>query len=430
MIKRYSLPKMSAIWQEENKFQKMLDVEIACCEAFAKFGQIPKKAVTTIKKKAAFDVERIKDIEKKTNHDVIAFIANLAENIGDDAKYIHLGMTSSDVLDTSLAIMMKEAADIIIVDIKRLLRAFREKARRYKRTVMMGRSHGIHAEPTTFGLKMALFYDETNRNLKRMQEAKAIISVGKISGAVGTYANVSPEVESFACKKLGLKAANISTQVLQRDRHAEYLSTIGIIGSSLDKFATEMRHLQRTEVNEVEEYFSPTQKGSSAMPHKKNPITCERISGLARILRANAMAAMENVPLWHERDISHSSVERVIVPDSTILLNYMLSKMTDVIQRLVVKEDVMLENMDKNRGIIFSQRVLLELIGKGLTRLEAYNMVQAPAMVSQRDGIMFKAALESDQKIRKYLSLSEIEECFDINYHLANVNKIFKKVGV
>ncbi|MFH1753255.1 MAG: adenylosuccinate lyase [Candidatus Omnitrophota bacterium] len=430
MIDRYTLPKMSAIWQEENKFKKMLQVEIACCEAFTNMGLMPKNAMAVIKKKAKFDVERIKEIEKKTNHDVVAFIVNLSEHIGDEAKYIHMGMTSSDVLDTALSIMMKEASEIIINDIRLLLKALRDKARRYKNTLMMGRSHGIHAEPTTFGLKMALFYDETQRNLKRMEDAKEIISVGKISGAVGTYANVSPAVERYACKRLGLKAANISTQVLQRDRHAQYLNAIAIVGASLEKFSTEFRHLQRTEVGEVEEYFSPTQKGSSAMPHKKNPITCERITGLARILRGNAMAAIENIALWHERDISHSSVERVIVPDSTILLDYMLVKFTDIVQRLVVREDVMKENMEKTRGVIFSQRVLLELINKGLTRVNAYNIVQSCAMLSQRDGLLFKTALESDKNLRKHLTWQEINACFDPKYHTAYVSDIFKKVGI
>jgi len=430
MIKRYSLPKMSAIWQEENKFKKMLRVEIACCEAFASMGKMPKEALSVIKKKARFDVGRIKEIETKTNHDVVAFIVNVSEYIGDEAKYIHMGMTSSDVLDTSLSIMMKEAADILINDTRLLLKAFRDKARKYRKTVMMGRTHGVHAEPTTFGLKMALFYDETRRNLKRLEDARNIISVGKISGAVGTYANVEPKVEEYACKKLGLKPANISTQVLQRDRHAQYLTAIAIVGASLEKFATEIRHLQRTEVNEAEEYFSPTQKGSSAMPHKRNPIICERICGLARILRGNAMASIENMPLWHERDISHSSVERVIVPDSTILLDYMLNKFTILIQNLVVHEDVMKENMEKSRGIVFSQRVLLELIKKGLTRIEAYEIVQKCAMAARKDGVNFKLMIENDSKVRKHLSEKEIEDIFDINYHLSHVGEIYRKVGI
>ena len=430
MIERYSLPKMASIWQEENKFKKMLEIEILACEAMAISGEIPKEAVKTIRKKARFDVERIKEIERKTHHDVVAFITNLAENIGEDAKYIHMGMTSSDVLDTSLSVMMVEAADILIKDLRMLLRALRAKAREHRKTVMMGRSHGIHAEPTTFGLKMALFYDETNRNLARMEEARKIIAVGKISGAVGTYANIDPKVEEYVCKKLNLKPANISTQILQRDRHAQYLGAIALTGASLEKFATEFRHLQRTEVGEVEEYFSSTQKGSSAMPHKKNPITCERICGLARILRTNSFAALENIALWHERDISHSSVERVIVPDSTIALDYMLVKFTDIINRLVVRSDVMSENLKKTRGVIFSQRVMLELLKKGLTRQEAYEIVQRSAMASQNDGLNFKTVLTNDRKERKHMSLAEIEACFDLGYHTAHVNRVFKKVGI
>jgi len=421
---------MARIWEEENKFRKMLKVEVLACEAFAKFGLMPKEALGNIKKKASFNIERIKEIEKKTHHDVAAFIDNLAENIGRDAKYIHMGLTSSDVLDTSLSVMMVEAADILLSDLRVLARTLRNKARKHKNTVMMGRSHGIHAEPVTFGLKMALFYDETNRNIKRMEEAKKVIAVGKISGAVGTYANVEPRVEDYVATNLGLKAANISTQVLQRDRHAHYLTTVAIIGASLEKFATEIRHLQRTEVGEVEEYFASGQKGSSAMPHKKNPISCERITGLARILRANSIAAMENVALWHERDISHSSVERVIIPDSTILLDYMLDKFNQIIEKLVVREDKMKENLEKNRGIMFSQRVMLELVKKGLTRQEAYAIVQRLAMKTQTDGISFKIALINDRELRKHLDLKEIEDCFDIGYHTAHVGEIFKKVGI
>ncbi len=430
MIKRYSRPKMAAIWTDENRFKSMLAVEIASAEAMASLGQVPKTAIPVIKKRARFDVERIKEIEKKTNHDVVAFLFNLAENIGDEAKYLHVGMTSSDVLDTSLSLMMREAADILIHDMRLLMKALRQKAREHKNTVMMGRSHGIHAEPVTFGLKMALFYDEAARNLKRLETAKENISIGKLSGAVGTYANIDPEVEKLACKELRLKPANIATQVLQRDRHAEYLTTIALIGASLDKIATEIRHLQRTEVGEVQEYFAAGQTGSSAMPHKKNPITCERITGLARILRANAQAAMENIPLWHERDISHSSVERVILPDSTILLDYMLDKMTNVIQKLVVNKDAMKENMNKTRGVIFSQRVLLKLIDKGLTRPEAYKIVQRTALASINDGINFKITLENEPKVKRLLSQDEIDKCFDVGYHTAHVGRIFKKVGI
>lgn len=421
---------MSNIWSEENRFKAMLDVEISACEAMAKLGRIPKEALRNIKSKARFDIERIKEIEKATNHDVVAFITNLAENIGEDSKYVHMGLTSNDVLDTSLSILMQEAMDLLIGDVRSLLKILRKKARRYKTTVMIGRTHGVHAEPITFGLKMALFYDEFRRDLERLNAAREIISVGKISGAVGTYANIEPFVEEFVCKKLSLKPAKISTQILQRDRHAQYLVAIAIAGTSLEKLATEIRHLQRTEVGEVQEYFSPTQKGSSAMPHKKNPITCERICGLARILRANAQAELESMVLWHERDISHSSVERIIIPDSTILLDYMLNKIIEIIDKLIVHPEAMLKNLEKTKGIIFSQRVLLELITKGLTRQEAYDIVQRCAMSLKEDSIDFKHILLSDEEVRKFLTQAEIEACFDFKYHLKHVDRIFKKVGI
>jgi adenylosuccinate lyase len=430
MIQRYSLPKMREIWSEENRFQKMADIEVLACEAMAKYNIIPKKAYSNIKNRLKFDVERIKDIEKETNHDVVAFLINLSENIGEDAKYLHKGLTSSDALDTSLSVMMCEAADILIDDLHKFAAMLKRKARKYKYTPMMGRSHGVHAEPITFGLKMALFYDETKRNIERMKRAKEIVRVGKISGAVGTYANVDPRIEEYVCKKLNLKPANISTQILQRDRHAEYISEIAVIGSSLDKFAIELRALHRTEVGEVEEYFLSTQKGSSAMPHKKNPIMCERISGLARILRANSIAAMENVALWHERDISHSSVERVILPDSTILLDYMLNKFIGIIQNLVVHPHRMMQNMEISKGIIFSERILLELIEKGLTRLEAYDLVQKNAMEARETGEHFKDVLLRNEKLKEFLSADEIEKCFDLKYHLKHVDRIFSKVGI
>ena len=430
MISRYTLPRMRDVWSEENRFKKMAEIELLACEAMAKYGIIPKKAYSNIKDKLKFDVDRIKEIEKETNHDVVAFIINLSENIGEDAKYLHKGLTSSDVLDTSLSVMMVEAADIIIDDLNKLNAMLRRKARKYKHTPMMGRSHGVHAEPITFGLKMALFYDETKRNIDRMKRAKEIVRVGKISGAVGTYANVDPRIEDFVCRKLGLKSANVSTQILQRDRHAEYLAEIAIIGSSLDKFAVEFRGLQRTEIGEVEEFFLSTQKGSSAMPHKKNPIMCERVSGLARILRANSIAALENVALWHERDISHSSVERVILPDSTTLLDYMLNKFIGIVQNLVVHPLKMMENIELSKGIVFSQRVLLELIEKGLTRLEAYDVVQKSAMEARETGEHFKDVLLRNEKLKEYLSGDEIEKCFDLKYHLKHVDRIFSKVGI
>ena len=430
MIERYSLPRMSAIWSEENRFKKMLDVELFACEALTKLGKIPKNSLFQIQKRARFDVERIKEIEAETNHDVIAFIKNLSENIGEDAKYVHMGLTSSDVLDTALSAQMQEACGILIDDVKKLMRILKGKAKRHKKTLMIGRTHSVHAEPMTFGLKLALYYDETSRNLERLVRARAAISVGKISGAVGTYANIEPFVESFVCKKLGLKPAHISTQVLQRDRHAEFLNAIAITGTSLEKFATEFRNLQHTEIGEVEEYFSKGQKGSSAMPHKKNPITCERICGLARILRANAHASMENMVLWHERDISHSSAERIILPDSTILLDYMLSKFIDVVSHLIVHEDRMLENLNKSGGIVFSGRLLLELVNKGLTRNEAYDKVQKAAFNAKNDNVDFKTALLNDDGIRSVLNTEEIEGVFDFKYHMKNVDRIFRQVGI
>ncbi len=430
MIARYTLARMKKIWSEENKFRKMAEVEVLACEAMAKYRLIPKKAASSIRRKARFSVERIKEIEKQTNHDVVAFIINLSEHIGEDAKYLHMGLTSSDILDTALSIMMCEAADILLADLEKLAAALKRKAKKYKYTVMIGRSHGVHAEPITFGLKMALFYAETLRNIERMRRAKEIVRVGKISGAVGTYANVDPRIEEYVCRKLNLEPAAVSTQILQRDRHAEYLTEIAVIGSSLDKFALELRALQRTEVGEVQEYFLSTQKGSSAMPHKKNPIMCERICGMARLLRANALASMENVALWHERDISHSSVERVIVPDSAIVLDYMLEKTTNIINKLLVYPDRMMDNIQLSRGIIFSQRVLLELIKKGLTRLEAYNLVQRSAMLAQDSGEHFREVLMRNGRIKEFLSSEEIEDCFDIQYHVKHVDRIFKRVGI
>jgi adenylosuccinate lyase len=421
---------MSGVWSEENRFRKMLDVELYACEALAKLKKIPKNALFQIQKRARFDVERIKEIEAQTNHDVIAFIKNVSEYVGEDAKYIHKGLTSSDVLDTALAAQMQEACDILIEDVKKLQRVLRSKARKHRRTLMIGRTHSVHAEPTTFGLKLALYFDEMNRNLERLKKARDIVSVGKISGAVGTYANIDPFVEDYTCKKMGLKAARISTQIIQRDRHAEFLTAIAITGTSLEKFATEFRNLQHTEIGEVEEYFSPTQKGSSAMPHKKNPIICERIAGLARILRANAHAAMDDIVLWHERDISHSSAERVILPDSTILLDYMLNKFTDIIAKLVVNRDRMLENLEKSKGVVFSGKILLELIDRGMSRNDAYDVMQRVAFVAKNDGIDFKDALLTDESVRSLLGGKEVEEMFDVKHYIKNVDRIFRRVGI
>ncbi len=430
MIPRYSLPRMAAVWTDEFRFKKMLEVEVFACEALAKLGKIPKSSLFQIQKRARFDVERIKQIEAETNHDVIAFIKNVSEYVGDDAKYIHMGLTSSDVLDTALSAQMQKACDMLIEDVKKLLSILRRKARRYKKTVMIGRTHSVHAEPMTFGLKMALYYEETKRNLDRLKRAREIISVGKISGAVGTYANIDPFVEEYTCRKMGLKPARISTQILQRDRHAEFLNAIAVTGTCLEKYATEFRNLQHTEIGEVEEYFSSTQKGSSAMPHKKNPILCERIAGLARILRANAMVSMENIVLWHERDISHSSAERVILPDSTILLDYMLVKFMDIVGHLLVHEDRMLENINKSGGVVFSGRLLLELVNRGLTRNEAYDKVQKVAFSAKRDNLTFKEALVRDDGIRSVLNEDEIEDIFDFKYHTKSVDRIFRKVGI
>jgi adenylosuccinate lyase len=421
---------MSAIWSDESRFRKMLDVEIYACEALAKLGKIPKSSLFQIQKRARFNVERIRQIEAETNHDVIAFIKNVSEYVGEDAKYIHMGLTSSDVLDTALSAQMQDACDIIIDDVKKLMSIMRRKARRHKKTVMIGRTHSVHAEPITFGLKMALYYEEMKRNLDRLKRAREVISVGKISGAVGTYANIDPFVEEYTCRKMGLKPAKISTQILQRDRHAEFLNAMAVTGTCLEKYATEFRNLQHTEIGEVEEYFSSTQKGSSAMPHKKNPILCERIAGLARILRANAAVSMEDIVLWHERDISHSSAERVILPDSTILLDYMLNKFMDIVAHLVVHEDRMMENLNKSGGIVFSGRLLLELVNKGLTRNEAYDKVQKVAFTAKNEGIMFKEALLKDDGVRSVLNEDEVEDVFDLKYHLKNVDRIFRKVGI
>jgi len=421
---------MGKIWEEENRFAKMLVVEIAACEAMHKKGLIPSKDLETIKKKAGFDINRINEIEKKTHHDVIAFIENIGERVGKSARFLHMGLTSSDVLDTALSMQMVEAADILLADLKALAAALAKKARQYKYTVMMGRSHGVHAEPITFGLKIALFYDDTVRSIKRLEAAKAAVAIGKISGSVGTYANIDPGTETYVCKKLGLSPAKISNQIIQRDGIAEFLTTVAIIGSGLEKIATEIRHLQRTEVQEAEEPFYKGQKGSSSMPHKRNPIICERVCGMARILRGNSLAAMENITLWHERDISHSSVERVILPDSTILLDYMLNKMSSVIEGLAVYPENMKKNLALTRGLVYSQRLLLELVKKGLERKQAYEIVQSSTLEAFKSRIDFKKALDKNAGLKKYMSTKEINGCFDEKYHTKHVDKIFKTVGL
>jgi len=419
---------MGRIWEPENLYAKWLEVEIAACEAMAQEGLVPEEALENIKKKAAFSVGRILEIEEETKHDVIAFLTNVAEHVGPDSRYIHLGLTSSDILDTSFALLLKQAMDIIVQDLQELMDVIRTRAMEHKYTAMIGRSHGIHAEPITFGLKLAVWYSEMKRNLKRLVEARDVISYGKLSGAVGTFANTSPKIEALVCKKLGLRPEEISTQIIQRDRHAQYFSSLAILAGTLEKIAVEIRHLQRTEVLEVEEPFAKGQKGSSAMPHKKNPIGCENISGLARLVRSNSLAAMENMPLWHERDISHSSVERVIAPDSTILIDYMLHRLTGILRGLVVHADRMAENLKKMKGLIFSQQLLLKLAGKGLERQTAYVMVQRNAMKVWETGQEFKDLIMEDQEIGGYLSKSEIEEIFDLDYHVKHVDDIFERV--
>lgn len=430
MIPRYSLPEMSAVWSDNNRFQKWLDTEVAACEAMTDLGIIPPEALEQIKGKAAFDIDRINEIEQVTRHDVLAFLTCVAENVGESSKYIHLGLTSSDVLDTSLAVQLKEACELIITRLEKLRAAVAAKAVEHKYTLMIGRSHGVHAEPITFGLKMALWYTELGRSLERLQRAKDIIAVGKISGVVGTMANIDPRVEEYVCAKLGLKPAEISTQIVQRDRHAELMTALAILAGSLEKFATEIRGLQRTEVLEVEERFAKGQKGSSAMPHKRNPIICERISGMARLIRGNALAALEDITLWHERDISHSSVERVILPDSTILLDYMLAKFTDLMENLLVYPEHMLENLNKTGGLIFSQRVLLALIDKGLLRETAYAMVQKHTLEAWEHRKDFKSLLLEDREIGQYLTAAEIESLFDFDYHTRNIDYLFKRAGL
>jgi len=428
MIERYTRPEMAAIWTVEKRYQTWLKVEILATEAWAELGEVPREAIEVIKKKASFDATKIDEIEKVVKHDVIAFLTSVNESIGPESRFLHKGMTSSDLIDTSFAVLLKEASEIIISDIKRCMEILKRRAMEHKMTPTMGRSHGIHAEPVTFGLKMALMYEEMKRNLARMERAKDVISCGAISGAVGTFANIPPFVEEYVCKHLGLTPEPVSTQVIQRDRHAEFFTTLALIASSIENFSVELRHLQRTEVLEAEEYFSPGQKGSSAMPHKRNPISAENLTGLARLVRSNSFAAMENVALWHERDISHSSVERVIGPDSTIMMNYMLNRFTDLMDKLIVYPENMMKNLNQLHGLIHSQRVLLALTTAGASREEAYNLVQRNAMKVWAEGKDFKELLLSDQDVTRYLDKKEIENSFDLNYHLKNVDYIFNRV--
>jgi adenylosuccinate lyase len=430
MIDRYTRPEMGAIWTEENRYKAWLEVEILACEAWAELGEIPKVDVVKIRENASFDMNRIKEIEEETRHDVVAFTRAVSETLGEERKWVHYGLTSTDVVDTALSYLIKQANEILLKDLERFVDILKEKAQVHKYTVMMGRTHGVHAEPTTFGLKMALWYEEMKRNLERFKQAAAGIEYGKISGAVGTYANIDPFVEKYVSEKLGIKPAPISTQTLQRDRHAHYMSIIALIATSIEKFAVEVRGLQKSETREVEEFFAKGQKGSSAMPHKRNPIGSENMTGLARVIRGYMLTAYENVPLWHERDISHSSAERIILPDATIALNYMLNRFGNIVKNLTVFPENMKRNMDRTLGLIYSQRVLLALIDKGLPREEAYDTVQPKAMESWETQVPFRTLVENEEKITSKLSLEEIADCFDYNYHLKNVDYIFEKLGL
>lgn len=427
MIERYTLPGMKAVWETEHQLKIWLRIEQLVCEALIQQGEIPRSVLPAIQKKIKIDVRRMQEIEKHVKHDVIAFLEMISEQIGPSAPYLHLGLTSSDILDTSLSLQMVEAADIIIGDLERLLQVLKQRAVEFKETVMVGRSHGIHGEPITFGFKLAMWYAETERNLQRMRRAREEIRCGKISGSMGTFSHLPPSIEEYVCKKLGLKPAPISTQILQRDRHAQYLTTLALLAGSIEKFSVEIRHLQRTEVQEVEEYFSDGQKGSSSMPHKRNPIGSENISGLARVVRANAVAALENIALWHERDISHSSVERVIIPDSTCLVNYMLNRFTEMIRTLIVYPERMKDNLGRTGGLIYSQRILLELAKRGVKREKAYTAVQRAAMAAYRKEGSFYDRVKSDPLISKHLKDVEIDNCFELGYYLRHLETIYKR---
>ncbi|AMV09634.1 MULTISPECIES: adenylosuccinate lyase [Geobacillus] len=430
MIERYTRPEMGAIWTEENRFKAWLEVELLACEAWAELGVIPKEDVRRLRENASFDVNRIKEIEEETRHDVVAFTRAVSETLGEERKWVHYGLTSTDVVDTALGYLLKQANAILRRDLENFIQVLKEKAREHKYTVMMGRTHGVHAEPTTFGLKLALWYAEMVRNLERFEQAAKMVEVGKISGAVGTYANVDPFVEQYVCEKLGLTPAPISTQTLQRDRHAYYMATLALIATSIEKFAVEIRGLQKSEVREVEEFFAKGQKGSSAMPHKRNPIGSENMTGMARVIRGYMVTAYENVPLWHERDISHSSAERIILPDATIALNYMLNRFANIVKHLLVYPENMKKNMERTFGLIYSQRVLLALIDKGMTREEAYDLVQPKAMEAWERQVPFRSLLEADERIMSRLTKEELDDCFDYRYHLKHVDTIFARLGL
>ncbi|EAC8106131.1 adenylosuccinate lyase [Listeria monocytogenes] len=430
MLERYTRKEMGNIWTEQNRYQAWLEVEILACEAWAELGDIPKEDVAKIRANAKFDVDRIHEIELETRHDVVAFTRSVSESLGAERKWVHYGLTSTDVVDTANSYLLKQANEILRKDLESFIAIIGEKAKEHKYTVTMGRTHGVHAEPTTFGLKLALWYEEMKRNLERFNFAADGVEFGKISGAVGTYANIDPFVEAYVCEKLGTTPAPISTQTLQRDRHAEYLATLALIATSVEKFAVEVRALQKSEVREVEEFFAKGQKGSSAMPHKRNPIGSENVTGLARVIRGHMVTAYENVPLWHERDISHSSAERIILPDSTILLDYILNRFGNIVKNLTVFPENMKRNMDRTLGLIYSQRVLLALIDKGLAREAAYDVVQPRAMEAWEKQVPFRELVEQDATITENLSAEEIADCFDYNYHLKNVDLIFDRLGL
>ncbi|WP_018932344.1 adenylosuccinate lyase [Gracilibacillus lacisalsi] len=430
MIERYTREEMGKIWTDENRFNAWLEVEILACEAWSELGIIPKEDVKKIRENASFHIDRIFEIEKETRHDVVAFTRAVSETLGEEKKWVHYGLTSTDVVDTALSYMIKQANQLIRRDIENFIEILKDKAIEHKNTVMMGRTHGVHAEPTTFGLKMALWYEEMKRNLERFDAAAKVIETGKLSGAVGTYANIDPFVEQYVCEQLGLQPAPVSTQTLQRDRHAQYMSALALVASSIEKFATEIRGLQKTETREVEEFFAKGQKGSSAMPHKRNPIGSENMTGMARVIRGYMMTSYENVSLWHERDISHSSAERVILPDATIALNYMLNRFGNIVKNLTVFPENMKRNIDRTYGVIFSQRVLLSLIDQGMSREEAYDIVQPNAMKAWETATPFRHLIEQEERINSTLSKEQLDDCFDYTYHLKNVDQIFKKIGL
>ncbi|MGL9911212.1 adenylosuccinate lyase [Enterococcus sp. DIV0213h] len=430
MLERYTRPEMGAIWTDQNRYQAWLEVEILADEAWAELGEIPKEDVALIREKATFDIDRILEIEAQTRHDVVAFTRAVSESLGDESKWVHYGLTSTDVVDTAYGYLMKQANDLIREDLNRFVMIIGEKAKEYKHTVMMGRTHGVHAEPTTFGLKLALWYAEMKRNVERFERAAKGVEAGKISGAVGTFANIPPFVEEYVCEKLGIRAQDISTQVLPRDLHAEYFSAMALIATSIEKFATEIRGLQKSETREVEEFFAKGQKGSSAMPHKRNPIGSENMAGLARVVRGHMVTAYENVSLWHERDISHSSAERIIIPDTTILIDYMLNRFGNIVKNLTVFPENMKRNMNATFGLIYSQRVMLKLIDHGMTREQAYDLVQPKTAQAWDEQTDFRPLLEADPAITDVLSKADLDDAFDYNHHLKQVDTIFERVGL